>query len=410
VSSTEANDPAPGAWPRIYRPTRRQRLFMYACGAVLLVVGIGTLAGAYAWRHERDALVLFGILVPFGLAFSMGGVYMAAATRRSHVLLFEDAIEFVELGYGRRRLRRDEIRGLRIIPEQYGFIRFVFELRDPREKAYKNYLYCERDDALYAWLDAIPNLDLEDQARAATELLQSPALGSDEAERLHALDVAQSIARAITGLSVAATLWAFFYPRPFEAVVLTLAIIPPLALALLLGGRGRYTATEDRNDVRPSLALPLMMPGAALAARAFLIAEVVDWQRMLIWVAIAAVALTALVAAGDRAARRKWYTLLGFLPVLSCHPLGVLLTANVRFDRSAPEEYQVAVLDKHISSGKGPNYHLHLAAWGPSPAQKVDVPRSVYESVEEAGTVCARLRRGALGVRWYVVRGCDTAR
>jgi hypothetical protein len=405
VSPTEADDRPHGVWPRIYRPTRRQRLLMYACGALLFVMGIGTLIATYAWRQERD-----GILVPFGLACAIGGAYAAAAIRRSHVLLFEDAIEFVELGYGRRRLRRDEIRGLRIIPEQYGFVRFVFELRDPQKKPYKNYLYCERDDALFAWLDTIPNLDIEDQARAAAELLQSPALGSDEAERIHALDVARSIARVMTGLAVAATLWGFFYPRPFDAVVLTLAVIPLLALALLLGGRGRYTATEDRNDVRPSLALPLIMPGTALALRAFLIADVLDWRRMLIWVAIASVALTVLVAVGDRAARRKWYTLLPVPFVLACHPLGVLLMANVRFDRSAPEEYRVAVLDKHISSNKGPNYHLHLAAWGPSPATTVQTYRSLYESVDVGGTVCASLRQGALGIRWYFVGSCDAAR
>jgi hypothetical protein len=397
-------------WPRIYRPTRRQQLFMYACGALLLVIGLGLLAGAYVWRHERDALVLLGILVPFGIACAIGGAYVAAAIRRSHVVLFEDAIEFVELGYNRRRLRRDEIRGLRIIPEQYGFIRFVFELRDPGKKPYKNYLYCERDDTLYAWLDKIPNLDMEDQARAAAELLQDPALGNDEAERLHGLDVARSLARTITGLSVAATLWAFVYPRPFETVLLMLAVLPLLAVALLLGGRGRYTATEDRNDVRPSLALPLLLPGAALAARALTMADVVDWERMLIWTAIAAVALTALVAAGDRAARRTWYTLPTLLPILALHPWGALLAANVRFDRSAPEEHQVAVLDKHVSSNKGPNYHLHLAAWGPVPAKTVSVARSLYDAAEVSGTVCVKLRRGALGVRWYVVHSCDADR
>jgi uncharacterized membrane protein YfcA len=71
---------------------------MYACGALLLVMGIGALACAYVWRQERDTLVLLGILVPFGLACAMGGVYAAAAIRRSQVILFEDAIEFVELG------------------------------------------------------------------------------------------------------------------------------------------------------------------------------------------------------------------------------------------------------------------------------------------------------------------------
>jgi len=400
-----------GIWPRVYRPTRGQRLFVDVMGAVLLAIGLGFLGAALLWGLEKEDAVwiVFGTLV--GLCFAIFGACCIVEIRNSRVLLFEDAIE-VELRFGRRRLRRDEIAGLRIIPMEYGFQQFVFELHRPERKPVKTNLYCERDAVLCDWLAALPNLDALDRERAERELLRRPELGRTEEDRRQSLAKGHRIACAVTGLTLAAAVWGWFYPQPYTAAIVTLAAIPLVTVALFLAGRGRYATWDDR-EVRPFLGVPLILPGLVLANRAlqdFLTDfPLVDWQLLLLWAVLGALALTALVVVGDPKLHRRWFAQLGMLLLLVAHPWGALLMANAILDRSEPERFRVAVLDKHIcpSSEGDPSHHLRLAPWGPVPGREVTVDRELYQAVEVAGTVCVVLRSGALGVRWFYVQACD---
>ncbi|XXY13096.1 hypothetical protein WME88_33020 [Sorangium sp. So ce216] len=396
-----------GTWPRVYRPTRGQRLLGYVTGAVLVPMGLGLVGVAMSWRSDKTAAAALGVILALmGTGFALGGAYCIAWIRGKRVVLFEDAIELVDLGHGRRRLRRDEIRGLRMIPRQHGFQLFVFELRELGRKPVKTDLYCERDAVLGAWLEAIPNLDELDRARVEAELLGRPELGRTEEERRRALARARSIARAAAALSVGAMVWAWLYPRPYAAAVATIAAIPLATVALLLGGRGLYTLSDHRNEARPSLILPLLGPGLILTARALFDFSAIDWQRTLVWAALVAVALTALVMAVDPALRQRWYGPLGVSLVLAAHAWGALQMANALLDRGEPEVFRVEVLDKRFYSGKGPRYRLWLAPWGPDQGGEVTVDSDLYGAVEVGGAVCVMLRPGALGVRWFRAQRC----
>ncbi|WP_437731828.1 hypothetical protein [Sorangium sp. So ce1335] len=395
-----------GVWPRVYRPSRGQRLLNQVTGAVLVAMGLGLVGVALFWRPERAAPVLSVTLALVGLGFALGGAYCIAWIRGKRVVLFEDAIELVDVGYGRRRLRRDEILGLRIIPRQ-GVELFVFELREPGRKPVKTDLRCERDAVLDDWLAAIPNLDELDRERAEAELLRRPELGQTEEERRRALARARRVARAATVVTAGALFWAWLYPRPYEAAIVTLAAIPPAMVALLLAGRGLYAISDDRNEIRPSLLVPLFGPGMILAVRAYLDLDVIDWEPPLVWTALIALALAVLVMIGEPALRRRWYAPLGVLLFLAAHPWGALQMANALLDRSEPEVFRVAVLDKRLSSGKGPRYNLRLAPWGPEQGGEVTVDGALYEAAEVGGAVCVAHRSGALGVRWFSVGRCD---
>ncbi|WP_437528475.1 hypothetical protein WME79_45475 [Sorangium sp. So ce726] len=398
-----------GLWPRVYRPSRRQRLVSNAAGVVLLAMGLALVAGVtLAWRPDRaQDDVLRAILGLSGVGFALGGAYCFAWIRRKRVVLFEDAIELVDLGYGRRRLRRDEILGLRIIPRQHGFQLFVFELREPGRKPVKTDFYCERDAILGDWLAAIPDLDVLDRERAEAELLGRPELGQTEEERRRALARAHSIARAANVLTAGAAAWAWIYPRPYAAAIAALAAIPLAATALLLAGRGLYSISDARNEIRPSLLMPLFGPGMILVVRTLFDLKAVNWQPPLLWTAPIAVAFTALVLVGEPTLRRRWFAPLGVLLVLAGYAWGALQMANALLDRSEPEEFRVAVLGKSFYSGKGLKYRLELSPWGPDPGGAVTVDRDLYNAVEVGGSVCVKLQPGALGVRWFRVGPCQ---
>lgn len=398
-----------GIWPRVYRPSRGQRLLNQVFGAVLLAIGLGILGAALFWRPERATPVLSVILALVGLGFALGGAYCIAWIRGKRVVLFEDAIELVDVGCGRRRLRRDEIRGLRITPMQHGFELFAFELREPGRKPVKTYLYGERDAVLDDWLAAIPDLDALDRERAEAELLRQPEVGQTEEERRRALARARRVARAATIVTVGLLGWALFNPRPYEVVMATLAAIPLATMALLLAGRGLYAISDDRSEIRPSLMVPLFGPGLLLTIRAYFDLDVIDRAPPLVWTALVALALTALVMAGEPSLRRRWYAPLGVLLFLAALPWGAIQMANALLDRCEPEVLPVAVLDKRINSGKGARYNLRLAPWGPQQVGEVTVDSDLYGAVEVGDAVCVAVWPGALGVRWFQVGACGAS-
>jgi hypothetical protein len=385
---------------------------MGVTGAVSLAVGLVFFGGPLFWRSEKDGPVGIALVMLLGIALVLGGAYCIVGIRSKRVLLFEDAIELVDLGY-RRRLRRDEIAGLRIIPMQHGYCRWVFELHRPERKTVKTRLfyYCKRDAVLCDWLATLPDLDAMDRERAERELLRRPELGRTEEDRRRSLAKARTVAACATVLAAAATVWGFFYPRPYTAAIVTLAAIELTTVALLLAGRGRYVIWDDRNEVRPSLWVPLLSPGMILAIRAFSDFRWIDWQPPLLWALLGAIALAALVVAVDPKQHRRWFIqLVVCVPLFFAHAWGALLIANALLDRSEPDRFRVAVLDKHIcpSSKGGPRHHLRLASWGPVPGgDEVTVGRELYQAVEVGGTVCVVLRSGAIGVRWFYVRACD---
>ena len=393
-----------GVWPRVYRLRRGQRLFL---GGIGLVGIAGGLAGAVAILlegKEPPALAL----IP--LAFVLLGAYLLAAVRVGRVVLYEDAIELVELGKGRRRLRKDEIAGFRLIPMQYGQAQLRFELRGGKKPVKAHWVH-ESDEVLQSWLASLPDLDARERAQAEAELLRSTALGGSEAERLRALRRAKTTARVANGVAIAATLWGWIFPRPYLAAVSTLAALPLAAIALLASGRGRYAFDARRTEPRPSLALAVLGPGLILGLRAILDVHVLDVWPLLAGAVIGAVAVAAVLAAVAPDFRKIWAVAL-MTPLLAFHPWGALALGNAVFDRAAPEVSRAAVRGKHVSSGKQTSYELELGPWGPVAEETtVEVARVVYDRVATGDSVCVLLRPGALGARWYVVLRCpDGAR
>ncbi len=394
-----------GVWPRVYRIRRGQRLFLGSFGLVAIV---GGLAGAGAILFGSSGTRPAVALIP--LLFLALGAYLTAAVRAERLVLYEDAIELVELGRGKRRVRRDEIAGLRVVPLQHGYRQLVF-VRGAGRKPLKFTWVHETDAVLEAWLHAIPDLDAEERARAEAELLRSPTLGADEAERARNLTRARMLARVLNGISLAACAWGWLYPRPYPAAVVALGVLPLVGLALAVGGRGRYAFAPSRSEPRPSLTMTVVIPGWVLALRAMLDVNVLDWKPLFVGAVVGGLALAVGVEITEREQpRKRWVRAVGFVAfasMMSVYPWGALTLSNALLDRGAPEVFRVAVRGKHVSGGKHTSWNLELDPWGPvTDGKDVDVGPRLYGTVSTGGRVCVALHPGALGARWYVVRRC----
>lgn len=390
-----------GVWPRTYRLARRWRLLNQGLGALGLAAAVAACAAALGGVVPRPVLLL-------ALGLGALGAYLVASARVERLLLHADGVEVVALGRAPRRLRNDQIAGRRTIPLQYGMEKLVLERRERGAKPLSvNFLF-ERDAALDAWLASVPDLDAADRAGAEAALLASAELGADEEGRRAALARSHRIAKVLKGVAVVAAGWGLLLPRPYPIAIAVLAAIPLATLALVLTGGGRYAVEERRNEVRPGVGVPIFGPGVVLMLRALLDYQMVDVARVLGWTAVGAVALTALLLRGDAALRRRWYVPALILALVAPYPWGALNAADVLLDRTPAEVHEVPVLHKHVSSGKHTSYDLRLPPWGPvAEAQEVDVGQELYGEVEVGDVVCAHLRPGALGARWYVVDLCD---
>ena len=81
-----------------------------------------------------------------------------------------------------------------------------------------------------------------------------------------------------------------------------------------------------------------------------------------------------------------------------------IVFTNYYFDRSAAQQFTVAVKNKRISRGKITTYYLRLDPFGKFTKDKeISVPRNVYSDVQVEDSVFVLLYKGRWDVPWFVL-------
>lgn len=391
-------DPArePVAWPRVYRPTRFTRAVLGLGGALMMAMGVVALASLVL---EPASELLVAVMAPTAVGLAAFGALGIASARHDRVVLHQDAIEVWSVLYDPRRVRKSAIVGVRAGP-QPGII--FLELVNGRRLVLS--LQMERDEELDAWLRSLRDLTSEDAQRALDEIVRDPAHGPTEDDARRRLASARTLAKRATLASIGIALWGCFYPRPYELAIGALALLPPLVLVVLATGRGLYSITGERTEVRADLAVCLLMPSFGLALRA-LSAHVLDHLPLVgygVAVTLALAVVLALIVP-----RRDRRHALPFAVLLLAYGWGLAVHVNVLLDSSEPERARVEVVDRWISSGRGGGPDLRLAGSEVTePDTTVRVSRALYDAVEVGGSVCVARHEGALGARWLSVGQC----
>ncbi len=400
-----AQGPSAIEWPRTYPASRAERLRWGRVAAMFAAVGVVFLV----WASRGGAgggprpMVLTGLLL-----LLLAGVFLLRllALRSARVVLWDDAIEFVEWRGRRCRFSKSELAGQRSIAGRDGQGLLVLEFRNGR-KPFRRRRHWTADEAFTAWLAALPDLDAAERGRLEAELLKAPALGRSEDERRASLRRARRAARLATGAGVALLGWGLVWPRPYALAIGLLAAAPVAIGIVLLLGRGAYSLEGERNDPRPNLLFPLLAPGFVLLARAAIDLRMIDWTPPALWTAPAAIAATLALRACDPRALRRWYLVPLFALMLAPWAWGSMTLGNAVLDRAPGETFEAHVVGKRVSHGRHTAYLLELTPWGPvTEEDEVDVGRRRYERTAVGDGVCPRLRPGALGFRWFTVEAC----
>jgi hypothetical protein len=400
------NPAAAGDYPRTYRAALWLRLLVSLVGAAFFALA-GVLAFLLVGQaRSPGALAALALLVIGVAAF---GAWMTATMLRSRIVLTEDAVEVHGL-IRVRRLARADIAGRRVVSLQYGQKLLVLSARDPRVRDLKISSSSVRTDAVWdAWIGAIPDLDARDAQALEAQVAANAELGRTPEERLARLGAAKKLANALNITTYAVAAWGYVYPQPYALAMLALGVLPWIAILLVAKSSGLMRIDSRRGDPRPTLAIPVIVPGLILVARAVMDVGVLDFERALIFAALVTALLAWAATMSDEATRARPWTgqLLLLLLVGYAYGYGAVVLGNSLPDSSPGENFRVTVLARHVSHGRHTSYHLRLDRWGPrSEPDDVTVSRDLYDQSPPGSTVCVHRGSGVLGISWYDVVGC----
>jgi hypothetical protein len=394
---------AASPYPRVYRYKAGVRVALYAFAAILATIGAWLVTVSLRYPAPAGSWLLLG-----GAALVLLGGFMAASAALSKVILRADAIALCG-PLRTRELRLSALAGRRLRATRGGPVLLLIPKVGRPVRLDSG---ISRDRVLAAWIDALPDLDLQERAASEAELLADPAFGSNPRERQARLGRARQLAKVANGVTVVAVSWAYLYPHPYALAIGMLVLLPWCAVLMVMLSHGLIGVDAKRNDARPNVAMLLLLPGIVLGLRAMLDIHVLDVMPAIAYGVIAGLplVLTACLLAPRNAAKPWGFTLTVLLLVALPYGAGALLFADVRLDHQPAQVFPTHVLRKYISTGKHPSPHLVLAPWGPKVmGEDMAVNRTYYAHVEPDAAVCMKLHPGAVGLRWYELGDCAIA-
>lgn len=391
--------------PRTYGTSIGNRIFLtlVACGNA----GGGLLGMIYfGMGHEMKSPRerLFFVFLSF--LFVALGSYLLLYTFKSKIVLYADRIEWHGVK-SMSSMRRDDVAGWRIIRTQYVSI-LELHPRSPGTKKLKVSLMLKRDEVFDGWFAGLVNLDAQEHEESLARVVEDQRIAATPEDRAQKLAKAKKIATVLSWAAGIASVWGWLYPRPYGLAMAVLAVIPAIAVMLLATGGGLYQMEGRRHDARADLFLAFIVPAAVLTLRSVWDFEFLEWLPILKLAIVTSMILTILVVGADRGMRERRWAFLAFLFLSFFYAFGATAQTNALLDHSEGRVFEVPVLEKRVSSGKSTTYYFMVDAWGPRrEPNEVSVSRALYQATPVGQTICVWLRKGSLGVPWFVVGTCQ---
>jgi hypothetical protein len=263
----------------------------------------------------------------------------------------------------------------------------------------------ERYSEIVQWLDAhLTNLDALEFKAEEAKILEDADLGATPDERQEKLERARRRLKQARWVALAVSFWTLVYPAPYELAIAVTALLPIAGIVLVIRSHGLVRIDDDARGVHPS-AWVLMIPGAALAFRAFADYNMVDYND--IWFPAGAVlaVLGGLLFWSASEYRKRPAQFLSVLFFLAFYSYGLTVQINCLLDTSEPTIHPVKVLNKRESKDRYKLLYFTVSPWGERPSDnEIQVSRPVYNAVRVGDTVHVKEKSGLVGIRWFYTR------
>lgn len=385
---------------------RMGKITRYAFLSLMAVFTVGGLAFASMplWSAEfrKPAILWISLITGLGLAAFMayGWFYF----RNYLWSAYPDRLQIAG-AFSTRIVRFADYEGFRTYSHQgTTYVKFI-----PKSGTGKKLRYGlnmrDKDRLLDALRMALIDLDARDARRDLEGILADESLGADPGQRAIRLERARKAVKALSALSMAVSLWAFFFPRPYEAALWGLMLVPFLAIAYGRFFPGLVRFDAPKKGVYPSVGIPIFIPVIMLAFRSFFDWNMLEWSSF--WASFAVVSVvfagTLLMQFPETRRKPSFAALALFLGATFGY--GASIGLNGILDRGIPKTYRAAVKGKRVSHGKHTSYYLALSPWGPRTETKdVDVSSRLHDAARVGDSVDVLVQPGALGIPWFFLR------
>jgi hypothetical protein len=198
----------------------------------------------------------------------------------------------------------------------------------------------------------------------------------------------------------------------FASILSRLMVLPLLlpwaVLAWSVSRRREAIIPRNRRQFDIASVVAIAGPSLLLAVNAFVTAPLHDTFLTIALPGSAIAAACAAAFLGVVPAARAMPLLPAVVVACLGYGFGGAVTANLLFDRSAPQLERVRVLDKWVGRrsvrqpASEPPSMLELESFG-----TVRVDATLRNQVEVGSLVCVRTRDGALRIEWFVVERCQ---
>ncbi len=336
--------------------------------------------------------------IVIGSALGLVGVWLAVRQGRETIEIYSDRI-CVQGAWWRREVPFSKIVGYRRIHDHIDYYRLQV-----REEWWLDVaMTYEAVGSLEEFLvSSFVNLDDEEATRSLVEIQSNARLGNTPHERLEYVLRMKTRARVINALGIALMLWALFHPRPYEVLMWSCVLAPPLVLAIVKAAGGALKLDGREREVIPNVALAFLSPILALVFRSIGKWNLASWHQ--IWIPSGFVALLLAAAASRVMWKEKRGVQIAVWFFCAVYGLGASLTVNGIAVSSPPEMLEARVLDKQLDQDKAYGCRLQLSAWGPrTEANEVELSRKKCPEIEVGDRVRVRLYQGRLGIPWFKI-------
>ncbi|HEY4149716.1 MAG TPA: hypothetical protein VGM41_12340 [Chitinophagaceae bacterium] len=368
--------------------------------AIIFVVGGGAFIVSSFAAGAKTPLFFFIL----GLILAATGVYSYLDTMKTKLTIDDDSIT-LQKAFSTRSLLRSDIKGYR-----QGEKNIVFII--PKEGAGKQIQlsgYFERRKEIMVWLKKnYPDVDTIEYEAETKTILANENFGVTEGERENNLAKARKVSTWASTVGIGISFWVFIYPKPYEPLLIALAILPWVGVYITWYFKGLVRFDTRKKSAWPSVSFVLYFPALALLLRAILDYDLYIFGK--IWTPLLAstliVTLVFFTICKKAVGEEKSKALVMGVGALiaGCYSFGLIVLSNCYYDSSKPDSFQVQVTGKHITTGKHTSYYLTLSPWGRFSEEKdQSVRRSFYEEVQTGQSLHVHLHEGRWHIPWYFV-------
>src|SRR5262249_14946217 len=146
--------------------------------------------------------------------------------------------------------------------------------------------------------------------------------------------------------------------------IAVLAVIPLIAIALVISSRGAIRIDGTASGIRPFVIAPLLFPVLVLALRASRDAFIFDDLKALVYAIVTGLVIAVILAVVDPKLKEKLPSVAGTVLLSCAYAFGVVTLANELLDRAQPAVFHPVVVKKYVFSGRPTEFRIRLSDLG----------------------------------------------